>query len=431
MISLDATIIHVGLPTIGRELGGDLSAIQWIANAYTLLFASSLLSGGVLSDRFGARRLFLIALVLFTAASAACGFAPDIRMLVAARAVQGVGAALVLPSSMALLVHAFADAKERQRALGVWSAISALAIIAGPVVGGAMVQSLGWRSIFLINLPVGAALFLTAAGSLGRPPRHQRRLDPVGQALAAMALISLTFAATEARALGLTSPWIMGAIALCVASATLFIVAQAKSNPILPAALLASPRFRTALLSAFLYNFAYYGALFVLSLSLQAHGETPARVGLLFLPMTLATAVAAFSLGRIAARIGPRPAIVASLALGCLGAGAVIVLGETIAGMTLGGLLIGIGGGALPPIVSVALSDAPASATGVAAASLNASRQSGGAIGVAVLGSLMAAAPSGSATGELMLIALAFAGGALASLHGLGRARDDPAARGR
>lgn len=419
MISLDATIIHVGLPTIARELRGDMSAMQWIANAYTLMFASGLLGAGALSDRYGARRMFLAALVVFTLASAACGFAQGSLSLSLARALQGLGAASILPSSMALLVHAFADPKRRSRALGVWSAISASAIIAGPVIGGAMVEALGWRSIFLINLPVGFGLIALALYGLGVPPRHDRQLEPLGQLLAASCLIALTFSATEGRALGWGSPWVLTAVAVGLVSGGLFWISQRRSeSPVLPRGLSASQPYRLSLLTAFLYNFAYYGALFALSLILQGRGTPPASVGLLFLPMTGATAVAAFSLPRLAARIGARPVIVASLTCGALGAVVLQLAGVGLPGMALGGLLIGVAGGALPVIVSIALAEAPAAATGVAAAALNAARQSGGALSVAALGSILATTGAAGASFSLAALGVAFVLGAV--LAGLG-----------
>ncbi|MFC6643915.1 MULTISPECIES: DHA2 family efflux MFS transporter permease subunit [Sulfitobacter] len=410
MITLDATALHVALPTIEEDLGASLTALQWIANAYTLVFAGLLLSSGALSDRLGARTVFLWALLFFVGASALCGLAPSTEILIAARAIQGIGAAAILPSSMALLVDAFPDPKERARALGCWSAISAVALVAGPLLGGFLAGTLGWRAIFLLKLPVGMLALAAAARSVGRPERQTRALDPVGQAFGIVALATLVFAATEGREFGWTSDIVIGALAIGVIAAFGFVVAErSHGDPMLPPALFRSRAFTGAILGAFLYNFPYYGALFALSIALQTDGAVPLEVGLKFAPMTATTAIVAFALGRIVARFGAeRPAVV-TLTTGALGTVILMFGGLEALPFFAGSLLIGIGGATLPAIVSAAVENVPSGRTGVGSAVLNTSRQAGGAFGVAILGSLIGAA---SLTAALLMIAASFVLGA-------------------
>lgn len=393
MITLDATALHVALPTIAEELGASLTALQWIANAYTLVFASLLLTAGALSDRMGARTVFLAALAFFVGASAFCGLAPSTEILVAARAIQGLGAAAILPSSMALLVYAFPDPKARARALGSWSAISAIALVVGPLLGGFLAGTLGWRAIFLLNLPVGLLALAGAAASVGRPERQARALDPVGQILGIATLGTLVFAATEGREFGWTSGVVIVAVATGGVAAFWFVIAERRhGDPMLPTELFRSRAFTGAILCAFLYNFAFYGALFALSIDLQTDGAVPIDVGLKFAPMTATTAIVAFALGGIVAQSGAeRPAMI-TLTAGAVGTVILMLGGLEAMPFFLGSLLIGIGGAALPAIVSATLENVPSGRTGVGSAIMNASRQSGGAFGVAILGSLMGSA---------------------------------------
>lgn len=416
MITLDATALHVALPTIAADLGGTLAELQWVINAYTLVFAGLLLSSGTLSDRLGARRVFLWALMFFVSASAVCGFAATIEILIAARAVQGIGAAAILPSSMALLLDAFPDPKPRARALGTWSAISAIALVAGPLLGGFLAGTLGWRAIFLLNLPVGLLAFAGALFAVGHPQRHKRALDPVGQTLGFIALVMLVFAATEGRAYGWSSNIIIGAVGVGTLSTVGFILVERRHvDPILPPALFRSPAFTGAIAGALLYNFAYYGALFALSIILQADGSAPVEVGLKFAPMTATTSLFAFALGHIVARFGAYRPGVLTLAIGAAGTAILILGGLTSWPFFIGSLLIGIGGSTLPALVSATLENVPSERAGVGSAVLNSSRQAGGAFGVAVLGTLIA---SDAASLALALIVASFLLGALALFMG-------------
>lgn len=420
IITLDATALHVALPTIAHDLGASLTGLQWIANAYTLVFAGVLLTAGALADRLGARRVFFGALVFFVGASALCGLATSAAGLIVFRAFQGLGAAAIIPSSMALLVHANPDPRRRARALGIWSAISATALVAGPLLGGLLVGTVGWRPIFLLNLPVGLAALAAATISVGAPLPRPRAFDPAGQGLGIVALVGLVFAATEGRALGWTSPWVLGAATLGLCAALAFLrVERRHPDPMLPPELFASRPFSAAVATAFLYNLAYYGALFALSLSLQSAGTTPEGVGLLFAPMTAVTATGALLLGRVVARVGPQRPAAACLAVGALGSLGLLVFGLGAVPMLLAGVLLGVGGSTLPAIVAAALENVPGGRTGIGSGVLNAARQCGGAFGVALLGSLIGTGPGATPGLALTAVAAAFAAGALVALMGL------------
>lgn len=414
MVTLDVTALNVALPSIGNMFGLPLSALQWVASAYTLVFASLLLTAGVSSDRWGARPVFLSALTFFTLASAACGLANSATELVAARAVQGLGAAAILPSSMALLINAFPQAGQRARAVAIWSGISATALVAGPLIGGFLVQTLGWRSIFFVNLPVCLMAFTMAFACAGRPTTHRRAFDPAGQLLAASALFTITFAAIQARQYGWTSAVIAGALAIGVAAALIFLAVEHRSrDPMLPMSLFESRTFSASVGAAFLYNLSYYGALFVLPVTLQAQGYAPLSVGIMLIPMTLSTAVLATASGWIVRYIGARALAALGMLAGAFGSVTLVAFGTTSWSMGVGGLLIGMGGGTLPLIVAAALSSVPAARVGVGSGVLNAARQSGGALGIAVLGSSLQGVSLKAGLALTTIAAVFFAGAIL------------------
>lgn len=419
MVTLDTTALHVALPTISRDLGGGLTALQWIANAYTLVFAGVLLTAGALADRQGARRVFLAALVFFVVASLLCGLAWSVEVLVAARVVQGLGAAAILPSSMALLVQAYAEPRARARALGVWSAISATALVAGPLLGGFLSGTVGWRAIFFLNLPVGLAALVIAWFTLGTPQRRQRALDMPEQVLGITVLAGLVFAMTEGQTLGWTSWPVLGGLLVGFAASVLFLLQEQRHpDPMLPLTLFHAWRFSAAVTSAFLFNLAYYGALFVLSLSLQAAEARPQEVGLLFVPMTASTAVGALLLGQVVARFGPQIPATVTLLTGAVGSLVLLIWGLGPLPFLVGGILIGVGGATLPAIVAATLDNVPEGRTGIGSGVLNASRQAGGAFGVAILGTLLGVTSPGAPWLALVAVAVTFVAGAAAALSG-------------
>jgi DHA2 family methylenomycin A resistance protein-like MFS transporter len=403
VVQLDVNIVNVALARIGTELGAQMSALQWVVDAYTLAFAALLLTGGALGDRFGSRRCFAAGFFLFTLASLACGLAPSIAGLVAARAVQGVGAALLVPSSLALLSHACGrDDRRRARAVGLWTAAGGLALAAGPILGGALVDLIGWRSVFLVNLPVGAAgiwltlalLDETALGAVAAP------LDLPGQTLAILALVGATDAAIEAGARGWADPAVVAGLALGVTAGVGFIAVERRTaRPLLPLALFRSAAFSTATAVGFLVNLTVYGLFFVLSLYLQlVLGYEPLHAGIAFVPITAIVILANIGGGRLTAGLGPRLPMAGGLAIGAAGFALLaltVAPAAAYARLLPGMLLIPVGIGiAVPAMTATILSAVERTKSGMASGVLNTVRQVGGATGIALFG----AAASGGAT---------------------------------
>ncbi len=397
VVQLDVTIVNVALPRIGAELRAGVEALQWIVDAYTLVFAVLLLSAGVLGDRHGSRRAYQLGFLVFAAASAACGLAPGTAGLVAARALQGVGAALLVPNSLALLNHATAhEPTLRARAVGLWTAAGAISIAAGPVIGSLLLASLGWRSIFLVNLPLCAGgLWLTArhvpAAPAGAP---QRGLDPLGQLLAIVALTGLTAAVIEYRGHGPTYPLVWGGLAAAlVCGAGLVLNESRTAAPMLPPGLLRRRDFGPAVIFGVLMNFTYYGMLFALTLYLQqARGYSALQAGLAYLPLTGGFFFSNLLAGHLVARLGSRPPMIIGACIGAAGYWLLLRLDahspwwSTLPAF----LLIPAGMGlAVPAMTTAVLAGVERHWSGTASAVLNAARQAGGAIGVGIFGALV------------------------------------------
>jgi DHA2 family methylenomycin A resistance protein-like MFS transporter len=396
LISLDALIVTVALPDIGRGLGGGMSGLQWVVDGYTLVFAALMLSAGALSDRIGARRAFGGGLVLFALASAACGCAPGLGALVAARLVQGAAAAVMMPASLALVRQNFPDQAKRARAIAVWTVGGAVAVAAGPVLGGALTASVGWRWIFFVNLPaslLALALFTRVPAS----PRLPARLDVVGQVTAVAAMGGLTYAVIEGGAEGFGRPLVMAALAVAAAAAVAFLVAQATgAHPMLPLPLFRSRVAAVSMVVGFMLNAAYYGGVFIFSLYFQQQrGQSALDTGLLFIPMTALVAVVNLASARLAGRFGPRVPMVAGQLLGAAGLAALTTVDAHTQVGTVAALMVPVGlGGALavPALTALLLDAVPADRAGTASAVLNTARQVGGALAVAVFGALLTGA---------------------------------------
>jgi len=397
VVQLDVTIVNVALPRIGGELHAGIDALQWIVDAYTLVFAVLLLSAGVLGDRYGSKRAYQIGFLIFAIASAACGLAPNIATLVAARAAQGVGAALLVPNSLALLNHATAhDSAIRARAVGLWTAAGAISIAAGPVIGSLLLASLGWRSIFLVNLPLCAlGMWLTAKHVPAAPPAPTRRgLDPLGQILVILSLTGLTAAVIEYRSLGLAHPLVWGGLAMAVLTGAGFIWNEARTpEPMLPLRFFRMPNFSAAVVFGVLMNLTYYGTIFALTLYLQqAHGYSAVQAGLAYLPLTGGFFLSNVVAGRLVARVGSRPPMIAGACIGAAGYFLLLRLDGHSSwwAMLPAFLLIPAGMGlAVPAMTTAILASVEKHWSGTASAVLNAARQAGGAIGVAIFGALV------------------------------------------
>jgi DHA2 family methylenomycin A resistance protein-like MFS transporter len=416
VVQVDVTVVNVALDQIQGLMQGGVAALQWVVNGYTLAFASLLLTGGALGDRFGARRLYLAGFALFTLASLACGLAPTGTVLIAARVAQGLGGALLMPCSLALVAHAYHDPGERMRAIGVWAGAGGMAMVAGPVVGGVLVALFGWRSIFLINLPIGViGLWLTLRFTTETEGRHNRALDLPGQILAIVALVALTGSIIEGEPLGWTHPAVLGGAALFLLAGIGFLLVESRSAaPMMPLGLFRHPVFSAVSLIGFLLNAGYYGATFLLSLYFQGPlGLSPLLTGLAFVPMTGLIAVINVFAGRIAARHGARLPMVSGLCVAVAGfAGLALVLtpATDYGGLWWTLLLIGCGTAlTVPPMTAALLATVDRARSGIASGVLNSLRQTGGAIGVAVLGAI----GGGGMSVEGMRLAMGLSGGVL------------------
>ncbi len=427
LIILDVTVVNVALERIKSSLDTDVAGLQWVVNAYTLVFAALLLTAGALCDRLGAKRVFLAGFALFTTASLACGLADHIAMLVAGRVIQGIGAALCVPASLALLNASFPEPASRARAVGIWAGAGGLALAAGPVVGGIMVDRLGWPSIFFLNLPFGVVgLWLTLiyapSGS-----RTRRGLDLFGQVFAILALSGLTLGFIEAGAVGWLHPLVLAGFGSFAVGTVAFLVTEARSSdPMLPLSLFRSSAVIAACIVGLLTNFAYYGLMFVLSLFFQtAKGYSPFATGLAFLPMTALVTVANLVAGRLTARFGPRLPMVVGQAVAAIGyLGLAGINAETPYGVIVGPLLAAGIGVALtvPSMTATVLANTDRQRAGIASGALNAARQTGGVIGVGAFGSLVSGENIDFVGGmhvALILAGLALAVGCLVSAIGL------------
>jgi DHA2 family methylenomycin A resistance protein-like MFS transporter len=396
VVQLDVTIVNVALPRIAEDLRASVAALQWVVDGYTLAFAVLLLSAGVVGDLFGARRAFVAGFLVFGAASLACGLSSTAAGLVVARTAQGIGAAMLLPNSLSLLNHATAhQAPVRARAVGLWTAAGGVAIAAGPILGGLLLTALGWRSIFLVNLPLctlAVWLTLRAVPETARQ-RGGRGLDLRGQLLAIVALTGLTGAVIELRPLGPTHPLVLGGAVLGVlAGLALLWVESRTKEPMLPLAFFRRPNFSPAVGFGILVNLTYYGVIFVLSLYLQrVRGYSAISAGLAYLPLTGTFILSNILSGWMTGRMGSRGPMILGALIGAGGFLLLSTLGPSSAypQMLLPFLLIPTGMGlAVPAMTTCVLASVDRSRAGTASAVLNAARQSGGAIGVAVFGAL-------------------------------------------
>src|SRR3982074_3494608 len=322
MITLDATIVNVALGPIGTDVGGGLSTAQWIVNGYTLALAALLLSAGALADRLGSRTEFLIGLAVFGLGSTACACATSLTALIVARAIQGTGAAALMPCSLALIAHAFPDPRDRRRALGVWGGASGIGLAAGPVLGGILITALGWRAIFLVNLPIAAAAGQLLLRHVVETPRHRHPLDFPGQILATAGLAALTGGFIIAGSRGWDASLALGLLAAGLASAAGFaVVERAVEHPMVDPVFFRERTFSIAVAIGVIFNFCLYGSIFCLAIDLhRAHGLDALQTGLALLPMTIVTGSMAFLSGRLVAHIGEGTAIGVGLPAGAAGA---------------------------------------------------------------------------------------------------------------
>src|SRR3954471_3687697 len=395
VVQLDVTIVNTALNAIGTSLGGGVAELQWVVGAYTIAFAAFILTAGALGDRIGSKRIFIAGFALFTAASVACALAPSAAILISARCVQGLAAAILVPNSLALLSHAYADETARGRAVGVWAAGASLALTAGPFVGGGLITLVGWRSIFLVNLPIGlAGLWLTwrFAGETTRSP--QREIDLPGQILAIAALGCLAGAIIEGGSLGFENPFVLAGFAAAAVLAALFVWREARApQPMLPLTLFRHRMFALTALVGLLFNIAFYGLIFVLSLYFQKiNGWSPFATGLAFVPMMGMVLPANLVAASVSERLGAPQTIALACVITAAGCVALLPMAPGTSYGAIGTQLMVLGGGLgllVPSLTSTLLGSVEKSRSGIAAGVLNATRQTGSVLGVALFGSLV------------------------------------------
>jgi MFS transporter, DHA2 family, methylenomycin A resistance protein len=395
VVQLDVTIVNTALTSIGSSFGGGVTQLQWVVSTYTIAFAAFILTAGALGDRIGAKRVFIGGFAIFTAASLACALAPTIAILIASRAVQGLGAAILVPNSLALLNHAYPDATQRGRAVAVWAAGASLALTAGPLVGGGLIALVGWRAIFLVNLPIGiVGLWLTWRYASETTRSTKREIDAPGQIAAILALGLLAAALIAAGGQGWSNVWVIGGFVSAAAFAVLFVLQELRAaQPMLPLSLFRRRMFACASLVGLLVNVAFYGLIFVLSLYFQSvNGWSPLATGLAFVPMMAVVLPANLVAPHLAEHIGTRVTIAAGAALAALGCLLLLGIKSGTSYAAICGQLIAIGAGLgvlVPPLTSALLGSVEKSRSGVAAGMLNATRQTGSVLGVALFGSLV------------------------------------------
>jgi MFS transporter, DHA2 family, methylenomycin A resistance protein len=430
MVIVDTTVVNVALPAIGRDLHGGVAGLQWVVDAYTLSLAGLLLTGGALAERLGGRRVFGAGLVLFSAASAACGLAQSLGMLVAARLVQGAGAALLVPSSLVLLQAAYPTRAGRARAFGVWGAIAGIGAATGPIVGGLLVTAWSWRGVFFLNLPFAVAAIALAGRAVPATGPRARAIDLPGQVLGVAGLAFLTGALVEAGQVGWTSPLVLTGFCLAAAACAGFAAAEYRAaDPMLPLRLFARPTFRAGSAVGLLINLGLYGQLFLMSLYLQdVRGYSALGTGLALLPEAALLSVASAVSGRIMARTGPRPPMLVGLLLGGAGLLGLVAAGAhssyalLVAPMAAAGFGMAL---TMPAATAAVIEAAPSDRGGIASGVINAARQAGGVLGIALLGSLVHARASfipGMHAG-LCVAAAAFFAGAVVTFWSVERAR--------
>jgi EmrB/QacA subfamily drug resistance transporter len=395
MVMLDNTVVNLALPTIARQLGSSISGLQWILDAFILLLASLMLTGGTLGDLYGRRRAFMAGLVVFTGGSLFCALSPNIGSLIAARAIQGVGAAIMMPNTLAIITYTFRDPRERAQAIGIWAGVSGIALALGPALGGVMVDAWGWQSIFYLNVPIGVVAVTIALLVVPESKNPEGRgLDLTGQALAVVGLGALTYALIEANNYGWRSGRIVALLVVGVAMLAAFGLWESRAeSPMLRLTFFRNITFTGANLVGLIISFGFFGMLFFLALFMQnVQGYSATGAGIRQLPTTIAVMVFAILSGRIAGRIGARIPITIGMFLVGAGLLAFTMVQAITPYSHFWFILAVLGAGTglvMSPMTSAAMGTVPAARAGMASATLNTTRQVGGVFGIAVLGAIV------------------------------------------
>jgi MFS transporter, DHA2 family, methylenomycin A resistance protein len=422
---LDSQVVNLAIKEIGGDLNVGVNALQWVLDSYNLFYATLLLTGGTLGDLYGRTRVFALGIGLIVLGSIVCAAAPNGAVLIAGRAITGVGAALEVPTSLAILTIAYTDDKERARAIGIWASCNGLALAAGPTVGGLLVDAAGWRSIFILVVPVSVLAMALAVWRLPESSDPEgRHLDPAGQALAIATLGTLSFVTIEGPHWRFGSPIILALVVVCMVSGVLFVAWQhGRPGALVPLDFFRNRAFSAALAVAGMMTFGMYAMLFLTPLYLQSLGGISAfMVGLALLPLSVTFVIVSQCSGALMKRFGPRAMMTAGMA--AMGAGLLLLTGvSTTPNMVLievALLIIGAGLGLnTGPVNTVAVANVPPVRSGTASGLVNTSRMVGATLGIAVLGSLFAVHANDSRP-EAMLsgLRLAYFGGAIIEFAG-------------
>ena len=394
MAMLDNTVVNIALPTIQRETGATVSDLQWIIDGYVLAFASLLLTGGILGDRYGRKRMFLSGLAIFTMASLGCGLAGSAGQLIAFRALQGVGAALLLPGTLSILTVTFPP-EERSRAIGLWAGVSGLALALGPTLGGYIVEHAGWETVFFINVPIGIVAFAiawrTVRESVSAETRH---LDLPGLALGTGGLFALTFGLIEANQRGWSDPLIVGALVTAAVLLVAFLMWEHRNpHAMMPLSFFRIPTFSAGNAVAFSVSLSMFSIFLFVTLYMQAiRGYTPFETGVRFLPMTLAIIVTAPIAGHVAQQIGPRIPMTYGLTLASAGLLGLTLVQPDTPFWILAILFVMMGhglGSTMAPMTAAVMGSVGPARAGLGSAMTNTSREVGGVVGIALLGTVL------------------------------------------
>ena len=402
MIMLDNTVVNVALPSIRNSLGLSLSELEWVVAGYALTFAAFMLTGGKLADLLGRRLIFMTGLVVFTAASLACGLAPNGGFLIGARVVQGLGGALMNPATLSIITATFPP-RQRGTAIGIWAGVSAMALAIGPLVGGLLTEHVNWNWIFFINVPIGIAALVAVPVLIqeSRDTSREQRPDVPGLVTSAIGLFALTFAFIEANSYGWTSWQILGAFAVAAVSLVAFVVLELRQRlPMLDLSLFRNRTFSGANVAMLFVGLAMFGTFFYVSLYMQnILGYTPVQAGASFLPMTVLIILIAPQAGRLSDRFGSRWLVGGGMTLLALmlfyfsTLGAAAGFWAILPGLIIGG--VGMGS-TMTPTTAAAMSAVSVDKAGVGSAVLNSMRQVGGSLGIAVMGAIVAAGVNSS-----------------------------------
>ncbi len=425
MVIIDVTIVNVAMPDMAKNLGGGITWLQWVVDGYTLTFACLLLSAGSLSDKLGAKSAYLVGLILFVLTSFACGVSTNFLLLTIFRLLQGVAAALLVPTSVALINASYEDKAARARAIGVWASVGGIAAALGPVLGAMLTTAFGWRGVFFVNVPIGIlGVLLTPRYVISAPINHKGSFDFLGQIMGIISIAALAFGLIEAGRLGWTSQHVISALCLFLVMFVLFLVVEHRSEyPLFPLIFFKSKPFSASMAVGMILNIGFYGQLFLMPLYFQQlRGYSVFITGLAIFPQTAFVALASYIGGRITSVNGPKLPMVIGLAIGAVGYFSMLMIeahSPPYFLLILPFIAIGFGGALTMPASTIAIVNAvPNEYAGVASGAFNTSRQIGSLIGVAVFGTILNMAPhfiSGMHIG-LMIGGLAFLLGCIATL---------------